>query len=172
MRVLLTITVGLLASFLIVYCSSSTKRTSEIARFPADDLHGLIAAENVEIDLQNTSDGKGSLRIIADKPTVVELYQIDDIDIQDALLVYQAELKTAGIDGQVYLEMWCHFPGLGEFFSRGLNDPLTGSTDWTSAATPFILKQGQNPDRVRLNLVIDGRGTAWVDNIRLLRSVA
>jgi hypothetical protein len=68
--------------------------------------------------------------------------------------------------------MWCHFPGQGEFFSRGparALTGLTGTTDWTLVETPFVLKQGQKPDNVRLNLVITGKGTVWIDDIRLLR---
>ncbi|MCH8120599.1 MAG: hypothetical protein IIC00_12845 [Planctomycetes bacterium] len=65
--------------------------------------------------------------------------------------------------------MWCHFPGRGEYFSKGLMNPLTGTTDWTTEEIPFLLKKGQNPDNVKLNLVIDGKGTVWIDDIRLLK---
>ena len=65
--------------------------------------------------------------------------------------------------------MWCRFPGKGEFFSRGLQSPLTGTTDWTTEETAFFLKKGENPDNVKLNLVINGSGTAWIDDVRLLK---
>ncbi len=65
--------------------------------------------------------------------------------------------------------MWCHFPGRGEYFSKGLMNPLTGTTDWTTEEIPFLLKRGENPDNVKLNLVIDGKGTVWIDDIRLLK---
>ncbi len=74
------------------------------------------------------------------------------------------------MEGQVFLEMWCHFAGKGEFFSRGLQAPLTGTTDWTTEETPFFLKKGENPDNVKLNVVINGKGTAWVDDVKLLRA--
>jgi hypothetical protein len=35
--------------------------------------------------------------------------------------------------------------------------------------TPFFLKKGENPDNVKLNLVINGKGTAWIDDIRVLK---
>jgi len=47
--------------------------------------------------------------------------------------------------------------------------PLTGTTDWTTEETPFFLRKGENPDNVKLNLVINGKGTAWIDDIRLLK---
>jgi hypothetical protein len=74
------------------------------------------------------------------------------------------------VEGRVFLEMWCHFLGKGEFFSRGLQSPLTGTTNWITEETSFLLRKGENPDTVRLNLVIDGKGTAWIDDIRLLKS--
>ena len=47
-------------------------------------------------------------------------------------------------------------------------DPLSGTTDWTTRETPFFLQKGENPDNVRMNLVINGKGTVWIDDIRLL----
>jgi len=142
---------------------------TELKRFALDDTEGLITQADVQIDRQITSDGNGSLRIEATKPTTVRLFETGDIDIEDARLIYQAKVRTENVEGKVYLEMWCHFPGRGEFFSKGLVTPLTGTTDWTTQETPFFLKEGENPDNVKLNLVIDGKGTAWIDDIRLLK---
>jgi hypothetical protein len=63
------------------------------------------------------------------------------------------------------------FLGIGEFFSRGLQTPLTGTTDWTTEETLLFLEKGENPDNVKLNLVINGKGTAWIDDIRLLKGL-
>jgi hypothetical protein len=60
--------------------------------------------------------------------------------------------------------------GNGEFFSRGLTTPLTGTTDWTTEETPFFLKKGERPDYIKLNVVIDGTGKVFVDDISLLRA--
>jgi hypothetical protein len=101
---------------------------------------------------------------------VVRLFELGDIDVENARLIYQAKVRTEGVEGQVYLEMWCPFPGKGEFFSQGLQTLLTGTTNWTTEETPFFLKKGENPDNVKLNLVINGKGTAWIDDIRVLKS--
>jgi hypothetical protein len=97
------------------------------------------------------------------------LYEVHNLAVEDARLIYQARVRTEGIVGQVYLEMWCHFPGKGEFFSRGLQNSLTGSNEWVTMETPFFLKKGEKPDSVKLNLVVNGKGTAWIDDIRLLK---
>jgi hypothetical protein len=63
--------------------------------------------------------------------------------------------------------MWCSFPGKGEFYSRALQSPLTGTTEWTSQQTPFFLNAGENPDNVKLNLIVGGKGTVWIDDVKL-----
>jgi hypothetical protein len=144
-------------------------KVTEINSYSMDNLEGIITQSGVQIDKEISSDGNGSLRITATEPTTVRLFEVGDIDIENASLIYQARLRTENVEGQVYLEMWCHFPGKGEFFSRGLGTPLTGTTDWATEETPFFLKRGENPDNVKLNLVINGTGTAWIDDIRLLK---
>jgi hypothetical protein len=142
---------------------------TELKSFPLDNTEGIIEQDEVTIDKQISSDGNGSLRIEATEPTTIRLFETGEIDIEDARLIYQARLRTEDIEGQVYLEMWCHFAGIGNAFSRGLARPLTGTTEWTTEEIPFFLKKGENPDNVKLNLVIDGRGTVWIDDIRLLK---
>ncbi|MGD8499336.1 MAG: DUF4190 domain-containing protein [Phycisphaerales bacterium] len=141
----------------------------QLRQFALDDTEGLITQSGVGIDGRISSDGNGSLRIEANESTTVRLFETGDLDIENASLTYQAKVRTENVEGQVYLEMLCHFPGKGEFFSRGLASPLTGTTDWTAVETPFFLKTGENPDNVKLNLVIDGKGTVWIDDIRLLK---
>jgi len=66
--------------------------------------------------------------------------------------------------------MWVRIPGKGEFFSRSLDRPITGKMSWMTVATPFFLQAGQKPDLIRLNLVVQGKGRVWIDDIRLLRA--
>jgi hypothetical protein len=159
----------LIMVFILVGCSQPPQQVSELKRFPLDTLEGVITQSGLQIDKEVSTDGNGSLKIVVPEPTVVRLFELGDIDVENARLIYQAKVKTEGVEGQVYLEMWCRFPGKGEFFSRGLQTPLTGTTNWTSEETPFFLKKGENPDNVKLNLVINGKGTAWIDDIRLLK---
>jgi len=159
---------GALAAFGLAACSTASQPVSELQRFPLDSLEGVIAQSGVEVDAATSSDGSGSLKATATEPTTIRLFETGDLDLENARLIYQAKVRTEGVEGQVYLEMWCRFPGQGEFFSRGLQSALSGTTDWTSQETPFFLQAGQNPDNVKLNLVIDGKGTAWIDDIRLV----
>jgi hypothetical protein len=132
-------------------------------------MSGVIYKSNVEIDKSVSADGKGSLRIEATDPKVVPLFEINDIKIDNAKIFYLAKVRTKDIIGQVYLEMLCHFPNKGEFYSRGQATLLTGTTDWTSQEIPFVLQKGEMPDIIKLNLAINGHGTVWIDDIALSR---
>ncbi len=154
---------------ILLNCSKPSTEVVELKKFPIDGMEGIITQSGVQFDKDVSSDGNGSLKITATEPTVVRLFELGDIDVENARLIYQAKVRTEAVEGQVFLEMWCHFPGKGEYFSRGLQTPLTGTTNWTTEETLFFLKKGENPDNVKLNLVINGKGTAWIDDIRVLK---
>jgi hypothetical protein len=150
-------------------CSQPSAPVAELKKFPLDSLEGVITQSGVQLDKEVSSDGNGSLRATATEVTVVRLFELGDIDLENARLIYQAKVRTKDVEGQVYLEMLCSFPGKGEFFSRALDSPLSGTTDWTTQQTPFFLQKGENPDNVKLNLVIKGKGTAWIDDIQVMQ---
>lgn len=150
-------------------CSRSVSGDAELMRFPLDSLAGVITQSGIELDRAISSDGRGSVKIAASEPGIFRLFELGDIDIEEAILVYQAKLRTENVEGLVYLEMLCHFEGKGEYFSRGLDSPLKGTVEWTTQEIPFYLKKGENPDNVKLNLVCEGPGTVWVDNVRLIK---
>jgi len=151
-------------------CTSEPPPVTEIARYNIDNLDSVITQSNIEFDDSVSSDGQGSIKITAPESTTVRLYETDDIDIEDARLIYRAKIKTEGFEGQTYLEMYCGFTGEGEFFARDLMSPVSGSVDWTTEEIYFLLKKDQNPDFIKLNLVVAGTGTVWIDDIRLLKT--
>lgn len=154
---------------LVSGCARLSNTVTEVKHYPIKSLEGLITRTDVVIDNEITSDGNGSLRITTNKPTTIRLYETGDIDVENARLTYQAKVRTRDIQGKVYLEMWCQFTGRGEFFSRDLSSPVSGTTDWSTEETPFFLKKGENPDNVKINLVVDGIGTVWIDDIHLFK---
>jgi hypothetical protein len=154
---------------LVFGCSNPSNTVMEVKHYPIEGMEGLMTRTDVVIDKEITSDGNGSLRITANQPTTIRLYETGDIDVENARLTYQAKVRTRDIQGKVYLEMWCQFTGKGEFFSRDLSSPLSGTTDWSTEETPFFLKKGENPDNVKINLVVEGRGTVWIDDVHLFK---
>ena len=165
------IVVGILAILLCsaLTCSKKSETFVELARFPLDDLEGLISQTGIEIDTIVSSDGNGALRIDAAEPTVVRLFELGDLDVEYAQIVYRAKLKCENLEGIAYLEMWCGFPEGGEFFSRGLETPISETTDWTTEEIPFLLKKGENPYNIKLNLGVNGTGTVWIDDVQVLK---
>lgn len=98
----------------------------------------------------------------------VRLFELEDPGLEQCLLTYRAQLRSRGLRGRAYLEMWCRLPGRGEFFSKGLRQQLTGTTDCASYETPFVLRPGQRPDLIKLNLVVEGCGEVGISGVEVL----
>jgi hypothetical protein len=169
-RIKIVLCLIIFAAWVLSGCRREAPVSVELRTYPVRSAAGVLTQSGVELDAEVTSDGDGSLRLTAAEPTTFRLYQTGDLDVENGRLVYQARVKTLDVVGEVYLEMWCCFPGKGEFFSRGLHAPVSGTVDWTTLETPFFLRKGENPDNIKLNLVVDGTGTAWIDDIRLVRA--
>ncbi len=147
-------------------CSKQAKNKPNIIKHLAmNNISEVITLEGVEVERQDSFDGKGSIMITTDKPRVIEISRIDSLSISNKKIIYKAGLKSRNLMGNAYLEMWVVVPGKGEFFSRGLNDLLTGSTNWHYKEIPFFVDKESTVTSIRLNLVINGKGTVWIDDI-------
>lgn len=113
-------------------------------------------------------DGDGWL-IETQEPQVVRLFEINDPDAEKCMLTYRAALKSEGLEGRAFLEMRCRFSGRGEFFSKGLDQVIKGTTRWSSYEASFRLKKRERPDLVKLNLTVEGRGKIWIKDVELLK---
>lgn len=155
--------------FLIFSCRKETQ-VSELKNYPLNSLEGVISQENVTLDNENSFDGNGSLKISVSEPTVIKLFETEKLNVENAKLIYQAKLKCENLEGQAFLEIWCSFTGKGEFFGRGLQSAISGNLNWLTSEAYFFLEKGQIPDNVKLNLVINGKGTVWIDDIKLIKA--
>jgi hypothetical protein len=100
----------------------------------------------------------------------IPLFTCPVAGVDDCMLTYRARMKSRGLSGQAYLEMWCRMPGSGEFFSKGLNHPLQGTTGWSDHETHFYLKRGQEPDLLKLNVFAEGTGELWLRDVVVLKT--
>ena len=155
---------------LLFACTGGPTEKTTLKRFPIADLDNVLDATVVTLDEQISSDANGSLKAVVAESTVVHLFEVAGLNVENTQLSYRAMLRTEELQGQCLLEMWCHFPGKGEYFSRSVQSPLSGTTDWTQVETPFFLREGENPDTVKLNVVVTGSGTVWIDDVILLKS--
>jgi hypothetical protein len=153
-----------------VQCGKKTEEIETIKRYLVSGLNGLVDTVGVTLDTEFSADGNGAFKLKTDQPRTFRLYETGDIDVEGARLLYSAKVRTENVEGYAYIELWCRFPGKGEFFSRALQARLKGNNDWVIQETPFFLKEGENPDNVRLNMVINGSGIVWVDDIKLSKA--
>lgn len=160
---------GLIISIIsLLCCQKAPVESNVLVELPVDSIKNIISKSDVEFVKDVSKDGNGCIRIDVDEAKFIRLYELDNIDISNARLKYKAEVKTENFAGNVFLEMWCFFEGKGRFFSRGLDNTLSGTNDWTTLETFFLLRKGENPDKVELDLVINGSGgKIWIDAIRL-----
>jgi hypothetical protein len=154
------------ASSLLLLSLHSFARGNELSRLALDD--ASLLDTTVSTDTTIKQQGNGSIRISTLWPTVICLGEVAELNIDNAQLVYRAKVKSEQLEGTAFLEMWCHVDG-GQYFSRGMNSVVTGTTDWKTLKTPFFLKQGQHAKKVTLNIVIKGKGTVWIDDLQLLK---
>ena len=133
-------------------------------------IRGFTTADRT-ISQDLTVEGE-AWKLEADQSRVVKLFEVasPEAAVDDCLVTYRAKLRSANLNGQAFLEMWCRLPAKGEFFSRGLLQTMSGTTEWASYETPFRLKKGQRPDLIKLNLVVEGQGTVWIRDIELLKT--
>src|ERR1700758_4623055 len=71
-------------------------------------------------------------RIEAHEAGTVELFEVAAPAVERCRLTYRADIRTEAVEGGAYLEMWCRFPGQGEFFSKELHHKAKGTTGWAS----------------------------------------
>jgi hypothetical protein len=135
----------------------------ELKKLSLDDTSAI--GPTIQIDPKVKVEGAGSIKIMTRWPTTICLGEVTNLDIEDATLIYSAKVKS-DLDGIAFLEMWAHI-GEGKYFSKEMNDVVGQKTDWKTIRTPFRFQKGQKPDKVTLNLIINGQGTVWIDDIVL-----
>ncbi len=142
---------------------SGVTSAQELRKLSLDDLSA--ASPKLESDSSVKIEGKSSLKITTRWPTTIHLGDVSGLDVENAKLVYRAKVKTE-LDGTAFLELWAHVAG-GQYFSKGMNDVVKGKSDWKTIQTPFLFQKGQKPQKVTLNLIVNGTGTVWIDDIVL-----
>ena len=160
MRKTSLVVAGIVAVALLVQTSAQAQ---ELKKLSLDD--ASLIGLTIQTDASVKTEGKASVKITTAWPTIVCLGEVTGLAVEDAKLVFKAKVKTA-LEGDAFLEMWAHVGG-GQYFSKGMNDPAKGKSDWKTIQTPFMLQKGQKLDKVTLNIVINGKGTVWVDDIVL-----
>ena len=145
--------------------STQIAQAEDLKKLSLDDPSAV--SPKIVADTQVKVEGASSLKVTTKWPTTVCLGEVTGPDVENAKLIYSAKVKTA-LEGKglAFLELWAHVGG-GQYFSKGLNDTVSQKSDWKTIQTPFLFQKGQKPDKVTLNLVINGKGTVWIDDVVL-----
>jgi hypothetical protein len=130
-------------------------------------------AQNPDVPMARSgvSEISGGWRLATDAKRVFRLFEIStvDMDLGRCALIYRAELRPRRVKDRAYLELWCHIPGSGLYFAKGLHRAVTGIRSWRVYEIQFQLEAGQRPDWIGLNVTFDGPGTLEVRNVKLAR---
>jgi hypothetical protein len=133
-----------------------------------DSARSVAAQPSLTFDPEKSADGRGAFRIDASgERTVVQIADVPIDAPKLPRLSYRAKLRGEQIAGRAYLEMWVTVKDDGEVFSRALHSQLSGTSEWSTHETSFFLEQDQVPTRAKLNVVVEGSGTVWVDAVTL-----
>jgi hypothetical protein len=136
-----------------------------------ETLHAFTSEER-PITTTGVAPADGGWKIERQGAGSVPLFEVPTTGLEQATLTYRARLKAHDLRGKAYLEMWVRVPGRGEFFSRGLDQPLSGSSEWASYEIPFFLNEpGVRVDLVKLNVAFEGGGgSVTIKDVELLQT--
>jgi hypothetical protein len=155
------------AALAAIGCSVPKASTRVIYSDRLSSIDAIITRTGVTLDTAISPDRKGVIRVDSTDPTTIRLAEVPLDGVEDVTLVYRGHLRTRALRGHAYLEMLCSIRGMGEFPSKLLQSPVTGTTDWVSQQTEFFVEKGRQVEMIKLNVVIDGPGIVWVGPILL-----
>jgi len=98
---------------------------------------------------------------------------IDAPRITSARYAITGQVRYDDVEGAGYLEMWSHFPGGGQFFSRTLAETgpmmkLHGTSGWRPFTLPFdATGAAGGPSRLIVNVALPGRGVVTLGPLTL-----
>lgn len=140
---------------------------TELAHFPLER-DDLPADRDASYDADVSQDGGGSLRVETEGGGRLRLYALEDVGPVRGRLVYTGFLRSRDLEGTAFLELWCRPAEADPAFVRGIPTGVSGSMEWTPQVVGFTNPElCSGPVSVELNVVIQGTGTVWIDDLRL-----
>ncbi len=141
-------------------------KPSDIEYYACDSMDKVVPGDLVAFDPAFSSDGKGSLKVTVDQPATVNLFEVAAPGVENAKYIYRANVNMKDLLGDVNLQMVIHFKNGGEVNAY---QTVKGQGAWTPMEVFGIVQKGQKPDMVKLNLLISGQGSCWVDDVHLVQ---
>jgi hypothetical protein len=153
---------------MLCLCSLACSSPGPSARFiyfnRLDSMDAILTRTGVALD---TERGNRGLRIDAEGPRTIRLVEVRPDAAEGVELIYRGHLRSSALEGRASFEMRCSVPGQEERVARGSKQAVTGTTDWVRQATPLVVGPGERCEVVKLNVIVEGVGVVWVENIAL-----
>ncbi|MEJ2368503.1 MAG: hypothetical protein P8Z49_09210 [Acidobacteriota bacterium] len=135
--------------------------------FPCDNLQQVVSPEYVSLDKTTSADGKGSIKITASQPTTIKLFNIK-YPGKNSKFTFDIKMKTENFSGQAYLKMDILYEGGGHASIQNYQDALMGdSGGWVPESISYTVPQ--KPYAIEISAVLNGTGTVWFDDGKLIR---
>jgi hypothetical protein len=161
MRKRLAVPLLALAASALLDCTPAAGGVESVKKFPP---------ASAPLTVTGVTADQGGWRIEPTGPGPVRLFEVAGSTCDACRLIYRARVKALNLPAPAHLEMWVRAPDKGEFFSRGLDQKVSGTVDWTSIEIPFFLQRGQKADLVKLNVSFQGAGgSLWIKDVELLK---
>jgi hypothetical protein len=162
-------------SFLII-CSINGLIFSSITL--AEEIHPTIdmnqakeitaqMPEGVTIE-KNSAEASFRVQYQGNDAVFIPILEIPTSGASNCRLEYSARMRSEEGTQKAYIEMWCVVGG-NPYFSKALDQIVSGFQDWKTVKTPFFLKQGENAEKAIIGVHFEGPGTVQLDRINLLR---
>lgn len=111
--------------------------------------------------------GQPVLQVVGPSVQPITILEVVNPQVTYHEYTLRAKVKYEGVEKTSFLEMWNHFPGGGQYFSRTLSpsgplQKIEGSSDWREISLPFMSKPGLLPSKLVVNVVLPGKGTVYL----------
>jgi len=158
----------LFAALAMVSCNKKKAGPpKEVDYFTCNSVERVVAKELVQLDKSVSSDGDGSILIATQEPVTVRFFE-GKLPGENCKYTYKVKLKTEKLNGDAYLTMDVNYPSGGsQNVRQDVQQYLSDTNDWTPSEIT-ISAPNQKPASVVLNVVVDGDGKVWVDDLHLI----
>jgi hypothetical protein len=167
---------ALLAVASWVLLASPASSEEIVRRFDWPELAAANAVKSGTVVAADEEAGGRRLRLVHEGtgPVTLPLLTIERPGIRADRYAVRGRVKYERVAAGGYLEMWSYLPE-GGFFSRSLAQSgpmrsLEGSSEWRTFVLPFFNRVGGSPpQRLALNLVLNGAGRVEIGPMELVQ---
>ncbi len=153
-------------------CSQKHLELVEIDRNTIENEDDIKNIDNAVFDDKNSSDGNGSLMLKVENSTKITLLHKNDIDTKECSLVILMMFRTSDIDAKdnLFLELsTVQLSGLNTT-TRSVRKLIEFSPEWAETSITLVPEPEYYPDNFTLQLISNGTGTIWIDDIVVTKS--